>query len=211
MSERKNSKLTLVLASNSPRRKELLGHTGISFGIRTSNISEETNLTNPIEIVKKIAEKKGRAVYDSMSKEEKESSLIISADTIGELEGEILLKPVDIDSARVMLQSMSGKTHKILTAVHYITSNKVKTIVVTSEVTFGNIDKDLLELYLKSKDSLDKSGSYGVQGQSQIFIESINGSYSNIVGFPLHEFIQALKEFLGATEDGNGAWRQAFK
>lgn len=215
------SKYSLVLASKSPRRKELLGWMKIPFEIVVQDTDEISSFSRVDEVVVDVAKQKGHAVLKELSKRDdflkSYFPLIVSSDTIVTLGDTIYGKPKNADDARRMLLELSDKTHKVLTAVHIIAhdlkTNKLKehSFYCMTDVTFENISKDLLDVYIGTNESLDKAGSYGIQGPSLTFISNVNGSYSNVVGFPLSDFINHLKEFLGYTDDCHGAWRSLFK
>ncbi len=189
---KKESDIKLILASGSPRRKQLLGFLKIPFEVQTADIEEVSNLETPEEQACDISEQKGRAVFKKISEE---NALIISSDTMVILEGEIYGKPENRDNAREMLKKLSGKTHDVVTAVSFIdSSGEAFSFFDKTQVSFNEIDPVILEEYLDTEDSLDKAGAYGIQGPSLTFISRIEGSYSNVVGFPLEKVIQKLKE-----------------
>lgn len=130
------------------------------------------------------------------------------------LDGEIINKPANVDEARKILKKLSGKTHEVYTGVSFIfkTENKIikHTFFDKTLVTFCSIDHDLLELYLKTGESLDKAGAYGIQGRALGFIEKLDGSYSNVVGFPLDKVLLNLKSILGYKADETGLFRLHF-
>lgn len=189
---KKESDIKLILASGSPRRKQLLGFLKIPFEVQTADIEEVSNLETPEEQACDISEQKGRAVFKKISEE---NVLIISSDTMVILEREIYGKPENRDNAREMLKKLSGKTHDVVTAVSFIdSSGEAFSFFDKTQVSFNEIDPVILEEYLDTEDSLDKAGAYGIQGPSLTFISRIEGSYSNVVGFPLEKVIQKLKE-----------------
>jgi septum formation protein len=201
----KDKKYRLVLGSQSPRRKELLGWIDVPFDIITSQAEEHSDAKDPVKYCEDIAHIKGQDVFSKL--EDKSSSLVVSSDTMVFLGDEILGKPKDRNQAKEMLQMLSGQTHKVVTSVLLKTAEKEKVFSIESHVTFDNIDPKTLELYLDSEESLDKAGAYGIQGKGLIFISHLEGSYSNVVGFPLNDFIRELKIFL---EVGSDDWRQYF-
>lgn len=200
-----NSTYNFVLGSASPRRKELISHLDIPFTIETSFAEEVSNSIEPKKFCEDIAKLKGEDVW---SKKTRERELLVSSDTIVCIHDEILGKPKDREEAKVMLLKLSGETHKVITSVFIKTKKKEKVFSVESLVTFDTIDDETLELYLDSSDSLDKAGAYGIQGKGLSFINHLAGSYSNVVGFPLSDFVRELKEFLDV--DPNGSWRDYF-
>ncbi len=195
-----NSKYKLILASTSPRRKELLGHLKIPFEIMTKNVVEESNAQNPKDFCMEIAFLKGEAVATELKEQGSlQDYFIISADTIVSLNDKIFGKPRDRAEAQMFLKELAGKTHSVYTAVAVIVlKDDIKTtfsFVDESLVTFDKISDELLKLYLDKCDSLDKAGAYGIQGPSLTFISKVEGSYSNVVGFPLSRFVQETAKF----------------
>lgn len=187
------NKYELILASGSPRRKELLAYLNIPFKIIVSDIDENIKEKDPQKLVRKLSILKGSAVFDKVKCD---NPLIVSADTIVVLDNKVLGKPKDINEAKETLLLLSGKTHKVITGVSILTKNMSFNFTQTTYVDFYEIENRELNNYLESKDSLDKAGAYGIQGKAQIFIKGINGSYSNVVGFPVAEFIIELKKKL---------------
>lgn len=201
-------KFKLVLASASPRRKELIGHLGIPFTIIPSHEDEESEEADPVKYSQAIALLKAESVGRQMKAEEA-IPVIVSADTIVVLKGKIFGKPKDRDEAKKMLQEMSGQTHDVYTSVVLLSEKKKKVFCIKTSVTFESIPTDILEKYLASGDSLDKAGAYGIQGEALSFISRIDGSYSNVVGFPLSHFMQELEQFLNLNLASND-WRKLF-
>lgn len=183
-------KIKLVLASASPRRKELLGHLQIPFEIVIKSIPEETHFIDPVNYSRHISEMKGAAVFQ----ERTDDCLVVSADTIVCLGTKIYGKPANESDARAFLSELAGKTHSVFTAVTMNLSfhgEKVThSFVEESKVTFNTISKELMDRYLATRDSLDKAGAYGIQGPSLTFISKVEGDYANVVGFPLSQFVK---------------------
>lgn len=209
------SKLTLVLASASPRRKELLGHLKLPFEIRTFNVPEESTATDPAQYTAEIARLKGAAVLaDLLKRRRDESFLVVSADTEVSLGKRIFGKPMNRSEARIFLQELSGKTHSVHTGVSLLLqlngSLHEHSFVDESRVTFDLIGPDLMERYLDTGDSLDKAGAYGIQGPSLTFISRVEGSYSNVVGFPLSRFVRETQTFLQPLFPSEASWLALF-
>lgn len=210
-------KYNLILASGSPRRRELLGWLDIPFIIMPSGVEEKSSLRDPTELVQELARQKGSDIFDQlMSQQSKEGAslpMVISSDTLVCLGKKVFGKPRDRQQAKEMLTELSGKVHKVLTGVclHYVAQNgetKVVGFVGESEVEFQVIIPELLETYLDTDDSLDKAGAYGIQGQALTFIKGLRGSYSNVMGFPLSEFSIKLKNI--CEVEGFTSWKDAF-
>lgn len=210
-----NSKIKLILASTSPRRKELLGHVKVPFEIYSENIPEITNHTDPVEYCRDLALMKGKAVFDKLKVHPNGNSLlVVSADTIVCLKERIFNKPADRNEAREFLTALSGQTHSVFTAVafHLIHQGieKKHSFVDETKVTFDKISHESMERYLDTGDSLDKAGAYGIQSGSLTFISRVEGSYSTVVGFPLSRFMQEVDMFLKQSFPQEDVWQNLF-
>lgn len=195
----------IILASTSPRRKELLQSVGIEFEI-IAPFSDESLLVK--EIPENYAIRLSREKSLSVSQNLDGNALVIGADTIVVVDNEILGKPIDEEDARVMLNKLSGKAHYVLTAFT-ITKPKdeiLHTHVVGTEVVVKTLEPDEIEGYIKTTEPMDKAGAYGIQGVGAFMVKEIKGSYTNVVGLPLVEVIEVLKK-LGAIElfSGDGS------
>lgn len=207
------TKIKLILASASPRRKELLGHLKLPFEIITKNIPEESNHTDPVKFSQEISEMKGQAVFKDCLSDETSHVLVVSADTIVCLGKKIYGKPVDVNEARQFLSELAGKSHSVFTAVslNLKMGNTILThsFVEESKVTFNQIPESLMERYLATGDSLDKAGAYGIQGPSLTFISRVEGDYANVVGFPLSRFVLECEKLLKPFTPGH-VWFDLF-
>jgi septum formation protein len=196
-----SGKFSLVLGSQSPRRKELLSWLNIPFKIITADLAEISEETVSEKIAMDIASQKAHAVLGQA--DTVVNPFIISSDTIVVLDEKLYGKPKDRDDARVILSELSDKTHKVVTGVSFLfkdkNTNKMREHLFydLTEVTFNEITDDLMESYIATGDSLDKAGAYGIQGPSLTFITKVNGSYSNVVGFPLDKVVSELAIILG--------------
>lgn len=201
-------KYTLVLGSQSPRRKELLSWLNVPFKIVTADLDEISNESIPANVAIDIASQKGHAVLDRVN--DLSFPFIISSDTIVVLDGKIYGKPRDREEAGTILTELSDRTHEVITGVSFLfkdlSTGKLREHLFfdSTEVTFNEITKDLMDAYLSTGDSLDKAGAYGIQGPSLTFISKVNGSYSNVVGFPLDKVVSELSIILGPD------WRHLF-
>jgi len=211
----------LYLASRSPRRKQLLGFVNIPFTVKPAHIVEQALARCPVRKAREIAQQKALAVAASLAsstaKIKRKSSLksalqplIVAADTMVLLDRKILGIPASLKDAEKMLRKLSGRTHSVVTGMCLYLPGQDKLWVghEISRVTFNKIGEDLLRPYLATRESLDKAGAYGIQGAALTFIAKVQGSYSNVVGFPLDKFIKALKEFLGLPSKN---WQRFFK
>ena len=181
----------MILASNSKRRQEILKDAGFNFKVITSNIKEISDKKIITEKVLDIAEKK----LEQIAKDNK-NEFILAADTVVELNGKIFGKPKDMEEAFSFLKTLSGNTHKVITA--YVFKNISKNIlikeVVISEVKFLELDNEIINWYLGTAEPFDKAGAYGIQGYGRILVEKINGDFYSIMGFPISNFLENLRK-----------------
>lgn len=191
----------IILGSASPRRKELLEQIGISFDIKISCKEEHYTKTIPEEIVKELALQKAENVAEDMILEEgtMRSTIVIGADTIVVLDGEILGKPKDEKEAYCMLSNLQGRRHQVFTGTALliydedgrksVVSHAVETKVYVNRMS----DKEICK-YVESEKPMDKAGAYGIQGSFAAFIDHIEGDYYNVVGLPISYLYQELKK-----------------
>jgi len=185
--------MNIILASASPRRKEILENTNVKFKIMASDIEELTlEGESPCQMVMRLAFEKG---MDIASKQK--SDLIISADTIVVLDNKVLGKPKDEVEAKHMIESLSGKTHQVITGISLINLENNKKIIdyVISNVKFKNLSKEDINDYIRTNESLDKAGAYGIQGYGALLVDEIQGDYFNIVGLPISRLSDLLKKY----------------
>jgi len=182
----------LILASGSPRRKDLLEDLGFKFDIITSDINEDLyENENPIDYVKRLSSQKANKVANSNI-----DSFVIGADTIVVLDDKIFGKPKDSSDAKRMLLKLSGSSHKVYTGISIVNINLniVNTKVSESKITFRQILEDEIDKYLLLGESLDKAGAYGIQSAALKFCRTISGSFSNIIGLDQVIVYEMLKE-----------------
>lgn len=183
--------LEVILASASPRRKELMEIIGFPFRIEVSEVDETMNGVDTLENqIQELAYRKVVAVA-----QRNENAIVIGADTIVVLEDEILGKPIDEDDACRMLKKLSGNTHRVLTGVCIQHQSEKMTFCSVSEVTFNHLTDEEIWQYIKTKEPMDKAGSYGIQGFGGCFVKEIRGDYYTIVGLPLSRVYTELKKF----------------
>ena len=189
-----------ILASASPRRKELLAQAGLEFEIMTSDEEEKITKKIPSEVVVELATAKAENVYKNANIPENSSDtiVIIGADTVVSYENEILGKPTDEDDAYNMLSMLSGRTHQVYTGVCLLIcqTGKIskKSFYESTDVTFHQIDPEDIRSYISTKDPMDKAGAYGIQGSFAIHVKGILGDYNNVVGLPIARLYQELKK-----------------
>jgi len=186
----------IILASASPRRRELLAQIGLEFEVITSDTDESFDESMIVEeIVKKLAFEKAHVVAKQVS----DDNIVIGADTVVHYNGAILGKPQNEAQAKEMLKMLSGKTHDVLTgfAVIRLSDNKVAINFEKTNVTFRFLSEDEIDNYIGTKEPFDKAGAYGIQGLGATFVSGINGDYNNVVGLPLCSLSQCLKNEFG--------------
>lgn len=188
------NKYEIVLASNSPRRKELLQRMGVNFKVRTLFGIDESypDSLRGEDIVCYISRNKAKAYQSSMAPNE----LLITADTIVYVDGEVMGKPKNAEQAKEMLHKLSGKTHQVITGVTIVTAKRTENFGVTSQVKFTNITDEEINFYVDNYLPFDKAGAYGIQEWIGIVaVEEIKCSYFNVVGLPVQRLYQKLKTF----------------
>ncbi len=188
------NKYEIVLASNSPRRKELLQRMGVNFKVRTLFGIDESypDSLRGEDIVCYISRNKAKAYQSSMAPNE----LLITADTIVYVDGEVMGKPKNAEQAKEMLHKLSGKTHQVITGVTIVTAKRTENFGVTSQVKFTSITDEEINFYVNNYLPFDKAGAYGIQEWIGIVaVEEIKGSYFNVVGLPVQRLYQKLKTF----------------
>ena len=174
---------SIILASASPRRAELLQQIGLNFSVRPADIDETPEPgETPERYVERLAREKAQAVAESSSE-----SLVLGADTSVVLNGEILGKPSGSADARETLTRLSNATHQVMTAVALATEERCESVLVVTEVCFRPLSQAEIDAYVVSGEPMDKAGSYGIQGLGGIFVNELRGSYSAVVGLPLQE------------------------
>lgn len=186
--------MKIILASNSPRRRELLADLGYDFEVKVlAGIDESYPPTLPVaDIAAYISRKKADAYRPTLEGDE----LVITADTIVVLGNEVMGKPHDAADARRMLHSLSGKEHHVITGVTVTTRDWQSTFSVTSTVEFATLDADEIDYYVARYSPLDKAGAYGIQEWIGCMgVKRIEGSFYNVMGLPLHRLYTVLKEY----------------
>lgn len=191
--------MRIVLASASPRRRELLKQIGLNFEVMVSPGDENTSISVVWERAVELSRRKAKAVFDVLPREEE--ALVIGADTLVSVEGRILGKPGDEKNAVKMLELLSGRTHQVCTGVTLMYRDgkgetAEKTFYEVTQVSFYPMcEREILE-YAATGDPLDKAGAYGIQGMCARYIEKIEGDYNNVVGLPIGRLYQEAKEWL---------------
>jgi len=183
----------IILASASPRRKELLEKLGLKFEVDASNCAEEIDPTlEPDELVRRISITKAKSVA-----QRHQDAVIIAADTIGVIGKKLLGKPHTADEAGKMLAQISGKSHEVITGFTILdtVTNKIMTGTVSTKVYIKKLTQQEIAAYVQTGEPLDKAGAYGIQGRGAVIVEKIEGDYYNVMGLPLSALTEALIEF----------------
>jgi len=181
----------LILASASPRRKEMLRMVGVAFTVQHSDVNEDPRAgESPEAYALRLSEAKARAVAAR-----RPGRWVLGADTIVTIDGELLGKPRTPDEARGMIRKLSGRAHTVITAFTLFNSERAEPIrrAVSSQVRFKEIPDDELEWYVATDEPYDKAGGYAVQGKASVLVAEVRGSWTNVVGLPLCELVEALK------------------
>ena len=181
----------MILASASPRRKEILENFGFSFKTIVKNIDETSDKTRAEEKILEIAEKKTKAAAIDFPDEN-----VVGSDTVVVVNGKILGKPKNKEEAFSMLKSLSGRSHEVITAFSFININKNISYsdYEITKVYFKNLTDDEINWYINTKEPMDKAGAYGIQGKGAFFVEKIEGDFFSVMGFPLGKFVRFLNK-----------------
>lgn len=181
----------IILASGSPRRRELLTTAGIEFSVMVADIVEKIPCgEKPCNVVMSLALQKAQAVAVSNPQ-----SIVIGADTVVSLGNEILGKPKTEADAIKMLKELSGKIHHVYTGVAIVKDKKVKNFYVETKVEFFELSEDEIERYVATGEPMDKAGAYGIQGKGCVLVKKIDGDYFNVVGLPISKVYRELSDF----------------
>lgn len=194
----------IYLASRSPRRRELLHQIGIAFDTllfrapprEDADVAEDVLPgEHPDAYVVRVARAKAQGGWTRLAWRSLVPHPVLSADTTIDLDGEIIGKPVDAADATAILQRLAGRTHRVLTAIAMADGQQVEHLLSVSEVRFGDLSDEQIQRYVASGEPMDKAGAYGIQGRAGAFVAEIRGSYTGIVGLPLHDTALLLRRF----------------
>lgn len=184
----------IILASASPRRKELLENAGVNFIVQPGNGEEIITKTKPNEVVEELSLMKATFAAG----DEEEGTLIIGSDTVVAFEGEILGKPIDAEDAVQTLSRLQGNVHQVYTGVTVLERKNSTWVAYTfsecTDVEFYSVTEEELREYVSTGDADDKAGSYGIQGKFGIYVKGIRGDYSNVVGLPVARLLYEMKQ-----------------
>jgi septum formation protein len=209
--------VNVILASTSPRRKQLLEEAGVKFAVYKGSTEVDESLepdlaAQPEEAVKKLAERKaGAVIQDILAQNPVGLGIVIGADTTVVLDGEMLGKPYSADNAREMLGRLSGRTHQAITGVSVwlVMLNETeenggdgnvslafRSFAETSHVTFKELSKEDIDAYVATGETIDKAGAYGIQGKGRALVEKYEGDFNNIVGLPVDTLLKNFPDIL---------------
>lgn len=184
--------MRLILASKSPRRKEILENLGLKFDIIVADADERSDETDPKGRVAALAAIKGRAVIETL--EYKTDTLVIASDTLVYAEGEFLGKPRDREDARRMIGLLSGRSHSVVSGLYLFLDGKEVSAAAETRVIFDAMSDGEIAAYLDTSEPYDKAGAYAIQGKAGAYIRGIEGDYFNVVGLPVNLMKNTLKE-----------------
>jgi septum formation protein len=189
--------MRIILASKSPRRKEILENLGLQFEIIVADADEDCNLKDPSELVMTIATRKGRAVLESLDENAKSDTLLIACDTLVYACGEFLGKPRDDADAVRMLGMLSDDSHEVVSGLYLYYNGKEICRAESTKVFFDKMTENDIRKYIESGEPRDKAGAYAIQGKASAYINGIEGDYFNVVGLPAHLLVKTVKEEFG--------------
>ncbi len=185
--------MELILASQSPRRRELLGLFHIPFSVQAADIDETMAPGgNPASEVARVSREKALSIAANAD------AAVVAADTIVVLDGSVLGKPHNEQEAKKMLRALSGRTHQVMTGVTVKVGSSVSTVTETTAVTFRPLGEEEIECYVRSGEPMDKAGAYGIQGGGALFVEGLLGDYYNVMGLPVCRLWQMLRRMAPA-------------
>ena len=194
--------MMIILASASPRRKEILGELGVDFRVIVADTDESSDERDPERLTEELARRKGIAVWERICAErpdgiELEDCAVISADTVVWLDGEILGKPRDRADALRMIRGLSGKEHKVVSGVAVTYRGVTRTASCVTRVRVDEIPEDEIARYVDSGEPMDKAGGYGIQGGFSLWVSGIDGCYFSVVGLPVNTLQKLYFETVG--------------
>ena len=190
----------IILASASPRRKEILSELGVDFSVVVADTDESSDIRDPVALTEELARRKGLAVYERIRQSgeyDADSAIIISADTVVCRDGEILGKPRDREDAIAMLTSLSGRAHTVVSGVAVTVRGVARSASSVTTVRVQDIPHAEIEKYVDSGEPMDKAGAYGIQGRFSVFVEGIDGCYFGVVGLPVNTLSNLYFEVTG--------------
>lgn len=191
----------IILASASPRRRELMTQIGLKYDVIPSNKEENADAVEPCRMVMALSECKAKDVFSGLNETEQKNALVIGADTMVALGNQVMGKPKDAQNAEEMLILLQGNTHQVYTGVTLVWrddtgTEKQHTFFEKTDVTMFPMTKQEIEAYVAGGEPMDKAGAYGIQGKCAAFIKEIHGDYNNVVGLPIGRLYQEMKTLI---------------
>ena len=182
----------LILASQSPRRRQLLEQMGLTFEVKTACIDETMDPAKPLaEEIARLSRRKAEAVQAGLSHD----AVIVAADTMVCIDGQRLGKPHSTEEAAAMLRQLSGRSHTVLSGVCVLCADRVETFTQQTDITFRPLSETEIAAYVATGEPMDKAGAYGIQGMGGLFVSSLNGDYYNVMGLPICPLAEVLRRF----------------
>ena len=193
--------MRIVLASKSPRRREILSSLGVTFDIISADTDESSDITDPAALVRELSLRKGRATRELLCArgEWDDSTLVIASDTVVAIDGKILGKPRDDADAARMLKLLSGSAHHVISGISLLLGDREIADFDDTSVLFDDMTPAEIGWYVQSGEPRDKAGAYAVQGLASLWIKGLQGCYFNVVGLPIHKLNLLLKAFIGKS------------
>lgn len=193
--------MRVVLASKSPRRREILSSLGIAFDIVSADADESSDITDPALLVRELALRKGRATRELLKArgEWNDDTLIIASDTVVAIDGEILGKPRDKADAARMLSLLSGTAHHVISGIALLIGDREAADFDDTSVRFSPMTEAEIAWYVASGEPMDKAGAYAVQGLASLWVKGLDGCYFNVVGLPVHKLNELCRLTLGKS------------
>ena len=190
--------MRVILASKSPRRREILSMLGVKFEILSADADEHSDITVPEQLVRELALRKGRATREMLRArgEWDDDTLIIASDTVVAIADKILGKPADGEDAARMLRALSDTTHRVISGVALLCGEREIADFDSTGVRFAKMSEQEIDWYVKSGEPNDKAGAYAVQGLASLWIKGLEGDYFNVVGLPVYKLNTLCKRFL---------------
>lgn len=186
--------MKIILASKSPRRKEILETMGVQFEIDVADVDESVDAClSPVEAVCEISKRKAQKIAERHGEDE----IVISADTVVVIDGKIIGKPKDEKDAFNIIKSLSARTHEVYTGFTVYGNGKAKTDFEVTKVHFKELCDDDIRRYIATGEPMDKAGAYGIQQKGNLFVDYIHGDYYNVVGFPISKICVTIRELFG--------------
>lgn len=186
----------IYLASGSPRRRELLQQIGVQFDVVAASVEEKMKIGETgLAYVQRLALEKAQAGLAQVQRAGFSLAPVLGADTLGILDNKILEKPIDANDAADILRRLSGRTHQVITAIALVSAEKTATAYAITEVSFRQLTENEIRDYWLTGEPCDKAGGYAIQGLGAVFVKSIQGSYSNVVGLPIETCCELFAQF----------------